>query len=862
MRINKRECLVSECRLEMSFHGSVGVPELVLSLCKHFSDGKSDPSRLYQHCLRILASKATLSVKQDEFRISERIQKRLARRRSVTEAARFSELYKRFESESALKNRWSILYLLFLISEDNNDSYEGFILKNTPITVQSIQSSSHGTSSSGLGSSNSRSTPSVASTAGFSLTLPASSAPPHRHSLPVYSTPLVGHTSPPDPAVSTIVQRSQTTVRKPYEESKNTSHELSEATLIRDVIFVVQGIDGQYVKFDMSRDSYVIDPKVGVPHSVRTQVAKIAELGWLYRKVRSYVDSHVNNKALGLVGQSFCAALSQELTEYYRLVAVLEAQQDISGEKGVEALTLRRLVVWTADPMRRLHVLASLVDSCQDQMGGALSSTVHARLQCGDPFELSLVRQILNQVARPIRYLLDSWIYEGELRDVFDEFFILCDAAVSQDKLWREKYAIREPMLPSFIPIELAEKILLIGKSIDFIRHVCRDRSPIGIGSKAAKDEAIATVELTFGDIPGSPLHQSVDLAYRETSKRLLEILYTQYNFLGHLKAMRRYLLMGQGDFIRHLMDLLEPELEQDASHLHHHNLTGTLESAVRATNAQFDDPDILQRLDVRVLELSPGDTGWDVFSLDYHVDGPIRTVFTNDTVLRYLRIFNFLWRAKRMEHSLASVWKSQMSRAREIHWMTELSSVLHVCHTLGASMMNFVNQMQYYITFEVLECGWADLEKAVTQANDLDQLIAANNVFLDDVTSRALLGPNSKTLLRQLRTIFDLIVQYQHAQDDVFTSAAAEAERCKKRRRQRTAQGGAAATAESGLGFADEDVNRMEARLKVLAKSYQGAVRQFLAGLHTHDDVNLKFLSFRLNFNEYYDWVEETLRD
>ena len=46
-----------------------------------------------------------------------------------------------------------------------------------------------------------------------------------------------------------------------------------------------------------------------------------------------------------------------------------------------------------------------------------------------------------------------------------------------------------------------------------------------------------ATVELTCGDIPGSPLHQSVDLAYRETSKRLLEILHTKYKFMDHLKV-------------------------------------------------------------------------------------------------------------------------------------------------------------------------------------------------------------------------------------------------------------------------------------------------------------------------------------
>ena len=46
-----------------------------------------------------------------------------------------------------------------------------------------------------------------------------------------------------------------------------------------------------------------------------------------------------------------------------------------------------------------------------------------------------------------------------------------------------------------------------------------------------------ATIELTCGDIPGSPLHQSVDLAYRETSKRLLEVLYSKYRFMDHLKV-------------------------------------------------------------------------------------------------------------------------------------------------------------------------------------------------------------------------------------------------------------------------------------------------------------------------------------
>ena len=72
---------------------------------------------------------------------------------------------------------------------------------------------------------------------------------------------------------------------------------------------------------------------------------------------------------------------------------------------------------------------------------------------------------------------------------------------------------------------------------------------------------------------------------------------------------------------------LCSPDLSKPATSLYLHNLTGVLESAIRATNAQFEDQDILNRLDVKLLEVSQGDKGWDVFSLHYHVDGPIETV-------------------------------------------------------------------------------------------------------------------------------------------------------------------------------------------------------------------------------------------
>ena len=66
-----------------------------------------------------------------------------------------------------------------------------------------------------------------------------------------------------------------------------------------------------------------------------------------------------------------------------------------------------------------------------------------------------------------------------------------------------------------------------------------------------------------------------------------------------------------------HHQDLLGSELAKPADGLYRHNLTGVLESAIRATNAQYDDDEFKDRLDVRLLKESPGDMGWDVFSLE-----------------------------------------------------------------------------------------------------------------------------------------------------------------------------------------------------------------------------------------------------
>lgn len=59
------------------------------------------------------------------------------------------------------------------------------------------------------------------------------------------------------------------------------------------------------------------------------------------------------------------------------------------------------------------------------------------------------------------------------------------------------------------------------------------------------------------------------------------------------------------------------------------------------------------------------GDRGWEVFSLLYHLQSPLSTIFTPHAMESYLRLFNFLWRLKRVETALNSTWAQSHILAR-----------------------------------------------------------------------------------------------------------------------------------------------------------------------------------------------------
>jgi gamma-tubulin complex component 3 len=492
---------------------------------------------------------------------------------------------------------------------------------------------------------------------------------------------------------------------------------------------------------------------------------------------------------------------------------------------------------------------------------------------------VSYAERLLTHVTRPFYDMLRQWIYDGELSDPHLEFLV----SEQQDKgdndgrkggatsVWEDKYKLNTIMVPSIITDSFANKVFLIGKSLNFIRHGCLDAGWVESYSKSASRE------LRYGDT--ATLETSIDEAYKTTMARLIHLMATKFHLFEHLSALKKYLLLGAGDFVAVLMESLSSNLDKPANTQYRHTLTAQLEHAVRNSNAQYDSPDVLRRLDSRMLELSYGEIGWDVFTLEYKISPPVDVIVTPFGSKQYLKVFNFLWRVKRVEFALGSTWRRVSTGARQFlcrvedkfgrDWKTTRCAI--------AEMVHFISQLQYYILFEVIEASWNELQEAMHKPEStLDDLIEAHAKYLASITRKGLLGTGSMDFTGQLHELLKTMLAYTSAVEGLYSASVTEFNM-----RQNMSAKVETRTAAGKWGLSDRDdfdsatntpidkpllpaglnsdideeqtLVAVRIRLRNLQEEFKRRVNQLLGDLHYQPDPDLRWLSMVMNFNDVY---------
>ncbi|TAQ89413.1 hypothetical protein B7494_g2292 [Chlorociboria aeruginascens] len=668
-----------------------------------------------------------------------------------------------------------------------------------------------------------------------------------------------------------------------------------ETALLRDLPFTLQGLSSTNLPF--SSDSSLKLPAT-LPVPIISILHTLAEPSLLYKGLALFVQSSDG----GLLSQSLRAAISGELRSYLGLVATLEGQirralssidaKEPRGGIGKAGVTLKRCVVWTREATMGLRLMSLLSEESKSKRGGQLISLIHGFSSShGDPMVGAFAERLLIHVTRPFYDMLRQWIYDGELSDPYHEFFVSEQdpnaihgtpdgrSRGGASSVWEDKYKLDEDMVPSIITQDFAQKVFLIGKSLNFIRYGCGDSQWVEEYSKAASKE------LRYGDT--ATLETWIDEAYKTTMARLIHLMAEKFHLFEHLKALKNYILLGQGDFIALLMESLSSNLDRPAGAQYRHTLTAQLEHAIRGSNAQYDSPEVLRRLDARMLQLSHGDIGWDCFTLEYKIDAPVDVVVTEWGNRQYLKVFNFLWRIKRVEFALASTWRKCMTGARTILKDEDENGTQVWKLTRGslAEMIHFIGQLQYYILFEVIESSWDELQSAIHKEGcTLDDLIKAHTKYLNAITHKGLLGAKKRhhgevddnTFMVQLGDILRLMLSYRDAVDGLYSWSVSEFSRRQgadvranvqirrenlendlntpstTHRGPRSLFHDSTPAAIIGDSISDE-FPVLKARLEELGRHFRSKVCLLLGDLAYQPDVDMRFLGVVMNFNDVY---------
>ncbi|XP_062082165.1 gamma-tubulin complex component 2 [Humulus lupulus] len=560
---------------------------------------------------------------------------------------------------------------------------------------------------------------------------------------------------------------------------------VQELILIDDLLSALVGIEGRYISIKRVRgmeDSFTFQVDASMDLALQELAKRIFPLCESFMLINQFVESRSQFKN-GLVNHAFAAALRALLLDYNAMVAQLEHQFRLGR------LSLQGLWFYCQPMMGSMQALSSVIQktSANNFAGSAVLNLLQsqAKAMAGDNAVRSLLEKMAQCASNAYLSILERWVYEGVIDDPYGEFFIaenktLQKESLTQDydaKYWRQRYSLKDG-IPSFLA-NTAGTILTTGKYLNVMRECGHNvQVPVSESSKL----------MSFGT--NHHYLECIKSAYDFASGELLNLIKEKYDLMGKLRSIKHYLLLDQGDFLVHFMDIAKDELIKKVDEISVEKLQSLLDLALRTTAAAADPChedltccvetcSLLKRLgtlkdiensrnalDGNGLEEPVNVTGLETLSLSYKVRWPLSIVISKKALTKYQLIFRFLFHCKHVDRQLCGAWQVHQG----VRSLKMRGTAIPRSSLLCRSMLKFINSLLHYLTFEVLEPNWHVMHNRLQSAKSIDEVIQHHDFFLDKCLRECLLL--LPELLKKVEKLKSLCVQYAAATQWLITSS------------------------------------------------------------------------------------------
>ena len=532
----------------------------------------------------------------------------------------------------------------------------------------------------------------------------------------------------------------KTTVERPSTTLSSFPTQVQERILLKELINCMTGVNGQYISIAGCDGKLVYDVDSTADPALREITERCLSILTYYSNISSFLEKFGWYET-GMINQSLVSGIRETFEDYLLFVGQLESQY-LCG-----TLTLQRMFYFVEQIKPVLLLLDSVctgVRSSKAFGGKTLQVLQHLMDSCdGQNTAITLLNHLTCKASVPLFRMVQNWISHGVICDPFGEFFVNENKKSTEnmdifpEACWEKQFTLRDDMIPPTLET-FKKKILDTGKYINVLREC------------GTTYDFTSERELIYSD-GINEYGKIIEDAYRFSSRMVVDVLLNKFNLADHLKSMKRFFLVENGDFATMFLDLAEEELAKPKNETWTSRLQTLVDLAIQSSscqvdpNAEFIRAEIKQSFHLQLLrvlsferntdssrshiEIEEGNPSvFEVFSLNMDVKWPLNIVTNQRVILSYQLLFRHLFYCKLIEHQLCNVWIGNKflkhCALKDARWYA-------MVFALRNRMLAFVQNLIHYTTIEVIEPHWRNFEKKLRKVQTLGEVLTLHHEFL-----------------------------------------------------------------------------------------------------------------------------------
>jgi gamma-tubulin complex component 2 len=599
----------------------------------------------------------------------------------------------------------------------------------------------------------------------------------------------------------------------------NLSPKTKEVILLDEVIGSFLGLEGRHIRLkgikghtsSLEHFEFQLFDADGVTFDtgLRNLVDQILPISTSFIRVRNFVAAHYPGYEYGQVMQAFCEGLDGLLQDYVAFVAQIERQYRKAGTK-LDSVTMKSVYFQITTSIHSMSILEHATKAVCEKKGGALINALRAldtRVYMGDVVAKKVLGILIEKSSIPFMRMMTAWLQSGILQDPYEEFMVKrsqahsrSQSAVFDGDAWEGLFTIDEQhVLEGVVSANWTkQKVMTTGKYWNAVQacHIAANQLV-----KPSDGRQMPALPLNSDS---STIASYIDLMYQNASRALVRLLMEKFQLMESLQTVRRYFLLDQGDFLMHFLDSAELELMKEFEDVSVGRIQHLLSMSIQLTESNKEDCDPLYSQKQGAGNLTPTGLrcrfaskslvahldamysggiaddeprtpsrhaygmaskrmkGIEAFVIDFpKIPFPISLVLSEQTMENYKLLFRHLFFAKHVERRLIGVWRDHQA----LKGLHSLRGLLGPTFLLRQRMLHFLQNLIYYMTFEVIENNWTEMLSSIDSTGDnpkspshkeqtVDDILDIHNEFLRRTLEACLL--TNRDVVRSLTKIMN----------------------------------------------------------------------------------------------------------